>query len=173
MAMAAGVGLTVAALGSATMVSPTLNCPLVCPARTKDQGSRHRTKANLHIFLLPARHQPSDFATGVCRDGTAVPSIRSAVAIRTKRSKDEARLAFATTVAVEGADESSSRAGMAGHLCPRRAAQWSVAALQHCLNFLPDPHGHGSLRPIFGAMRRTVGSLSDCISRDRCDAKWR
>jgi hypothetical protein len=82
MAMAAGVGLTVAALGSATMVSPTLNCPLVSPARTKDQGSRHRTKANLHIFLLPARHQPSDFATVVCRDGTAVPSVRSAVAIQ-------------------------------------------------------------------------------------------
>jgi hypothetical protein len=82
MAMAAGVGLAVAALGSATIVSPTLNCPLVCPARTKDQGSRHRTKANLHIFLLPARHQPSDFATGVCRDGTAVPTVRSAVAIQ-------------------------------------------------------------------------------------------
>lgn len=28
------------------------------------------------------------------------------------------------------------------------------------LERLTDPHGHGSLRPIFGAMRRYVGLLS-------------
>ena len=41
-----------------------------------DEGSRQRMKANLHIFLLLARDQPSDFATVVCRDGTVLPCIR-------------------------------------------------------------------------------------------------
>ena len=58
------------------MVSPTCICPLVSPAKTMDEGSRQRMKANLHIFLLPARDQPSDFATVMCEDGTVPPSIR-------------------------------------------------------------------------------------------------
>jgi hypothetical protein len=35
-----------------------------------------------------------------------------------------------------------------------RLNQCSVTRPQHCLNFLPDPHGQGSLRPTFGAIRR-------------------
>jgi hypothetical protein len=31
-----------------------------------------------------------------------------------------------------------------------------AAHAQHFLNFFPLPHGQGSLRPIFGAARRTV-----------------
>src|SRR5262249_32557287 len=30
---------------------------------------------------------------------------------------------------------------------------------QHCLNFLPDPQGQGSLRPILGVVRRKVAAL--------------
>ena len=53
----------------------------------------------------------------------------------------------------------------------RKPAQWDAGAAlnicnqcrvvlpQHCLNFLPDPHGHGSFRPIFGIVRRKVGVL--------------
>jgi hypothetical protein len=43
-------GLTVEALTVPVMVSPTCICPLASPARTIDEGSRQRMKANLHIF---------------------------------------------------------------------------------------------------------------------------
>jgi hypothetical protein len=66
----------VEALTLPVMVSPTCICPLVSPAEAMDEGSRQRTKANLHILLLLARDQPSYSATVVCRDGTVLPSIR-------------------------------------------------------------------------------------------------
>jgi hypothetical protein len=37
------------------------------------------------------------------------------------------------------------------------AVQFTVAPPQHFLYFFPEPHGHGSFRPIFGVLRR--GSL--------------
>ena len=33
-------------------------------------------------------------------------------------------------------------------------SQCNVALAQQCLNFLPEPHGRGSFRPILGASRR-------------------
>ena len=41
----------------------------------------------------------------------------------------------------------------------RRSTEYSqcnVALAQQCLNFLPDPHGHSTLRPTLGASRRKV-----------------
>jgi hypothetical protein len=50
--VATGAALTVEPLPGPVMMSPTLSCPLVSPARTIDEGSRQRTKANFHILLL-------------------------------------------------------------------------------------------------------------------------
>jgi hypothetical protein len=96
-AMAADVGVTVEALPFPVIVSPTCSCPLASSAKPTDGGSRHATKANLHIFLLPTRDQPSEFATVVCWDGTVLPSIRLAVAAWPRSSKNEAGRAFAST----------------------------------------------------------------------------
>src|SRR5882757_4099129 len=49
---AAAAALTVEPLPLPVMMSPTLSCPLVSPAKTIDEGSRQRTKANFHILLL-------------------------------------------------------------------------------------------------------------------------
>jgi hypothetical protein len=38
----------------------------------------------------------------------------------------------------------------------RISDQCIVIFPQQCLYFLPDPHGHGSLRPTFGVRRRNV-----------------
>jgi hypothetical protein len=52
-------------------------------------------------------------------------------------------------------------------------AQCKVVLAQQCLNFLPDPHGHGSLRPIFGAMRReVVAALCSPAPNDLCASKY-
>jgi hypothetical protein len=40
--------------------------------------------------------------------------------------------------------------------CAVHSAQCNVVLPQQCLNFLPDPLGQGSLRPIFGIVRRKV-----------------
>lgn len=49
-------------------------------------------------------------------------------------------------------------------------AQFTVAPPQHFLYFFPEPHGHGSLRPTLGALRR--GSLVRALALTyRCDRK--
>ena len=88
-AMAADAGATVDALPPPVMVNPTCSCPLLSPAKTVHEGSTQTTKASLHIFPLPARDQPSDFVTVVCRDETTTPSSRLAHAARPKSSKNQ------------------------------------------------------------------------------------
>jgi hypothetical protein len=160
-------------LGECDNSEPDAELPSGLSSQDERPGQQTQNESQSPHFLAPSAPSTVRFRDSGVQGWDGCTCGPTCGRDSTNRSKDEARRAFATPVAVERADEPSPRGGMAGHLCPRRAAQWSVAPPQHCLNFLPDPHGHGSLRPIFGAMRRTVVSLSDCISRDRCDAKWR
>ena len=48
-------------------------------------------------------------------------------------------------------------------LVPRRPTP-QLSCPWHCLNFLPEPQGHGSLRPIFGPARDGDSTPSPCAS---------
>ena len=57
---------------------------------------------------------------------------------------------------------------------PRPANASGPAAPQHCLYLRPDPQGHGSLRPTFGASRRTVPTSRESRAAARRSAanRW-
>ena len=72
--------------------------------------------------------------------------------------------------------EGAPATGGSSGCVPARAARWSAHPSRpwHCLYFLPEPHGQGSLRPIF-CPERTNGCaleagasevLADGVARD-------
>lgn len=57
--------------------------------------------------------------------------------------------------------EGAARQCMPWHYCEAEAMRYSP---QHFLNFLPDPHGHNSLRPVF--TRIACGCARVCAGRN-------
>ena len=96
LAPAAVLGLTTE-LPVPVIVIPTCSRPLLSRAEVVDQGSRQKTKANLHIVWLPARDQSSGFATVASRDRTILSSKRLAFTAQPKHSKNEASRLFTPT----------------------------------------------------------------------------
>jgi hypothetical protein len=114
--------------------------------------SKKRTDSGGWSKKLPARITEND----TCNRPRTLPQYRLKKRVRPTRFDQEAHENCRPSRPDDGPPSvTPSSSGLFIRQC-------NVALAQQCLNFLPEPHGHGSFRPTLGVSRRKVVAVPLC-----------